>query len=46
MTSANITQKFNNCNLEETLFIDDIKHIINLLNNNGINSNSIKNIEN
>ena len=40
-----IIQELNNCKLEEILFIDDRDDVINLLNNNGINSILVKDIE-
>lgn len=40
-----IIQKLNDCKLEEILFIDDRDDVINLLNNNGINSILVKDIE-
>lgn len=40
-----IIQKLNNCKLEEILFIDDRKDVINLLNRNGINSIFVNDIE-
>lgn len=40
-----IIQKFNDCKLEEILFIDDRSDVINLLNSNGITSILVKDIE-
>ncbi len=41
-----IIQRFENCNIEEILFIDDRQDVIDLLNNNGIKSILVNNIEN
>ncbi len=46
LDGVKIIQRLNNCNLEEILFIDDRKDVINLLNSNGINSILVKDIEN
>lgn len=40
-----IIQKFNDCELEEILFIDDRSDVVNLLNSNGIKSILVKDIE-
>ncbi len=40
-----IIQKLNNCKLEEILFIDDRKDVIELLSRNGINSIFVNDIE-
>lgn len=45
LDGVKIIQKFNNCNLEEILFIDDRDDVINLLNSNGIKSILVKDIE-
>ena len=41
-----IIQRFENCNIDEILFIDDRQDVIDLLNNNGIKSILVNNIEN
>lgn len=46
LDGVKIIQRFNNCNLEEILFIDDRNDVVNLLNSNGINSILVKDIEN
>ena len=46
LDGVKIIQRLNNCNLEEILFIDDRKDVINLLNSNGIKSILVKDIEN
>ena len=45
LDGVKIIQKFNNCDLKEILFIDDRDDVINLLNNNGIKSILVKDIE-
>lgn len=46
LDGVKIIQRLNNCNLEEILFIDDRSDVIDLLNDNGINSILVKDIEN
>lgn len=46
LNGVKIIQRLNNCNLEEILFIDDRSDVIDLLNDNGINSILVKDIEN
>lgn len=41
-----IIQRFENCNIDEILFIDDRQDVIDLLNNNGIKSILVNDIEN
>ena len=45
LDGVKIIQRLNNCDLEEILFIDDREDVIKLLNNNGIKSILVKNIE-
>ena len=45
LTGVKIIQKINDCMLEEILFIDDRSDVIDLLNNNGINSILVNEIE-
>lgn len=40
-----IIQRFNNCKLDEILFIDDRQDVVDLLNKNGIKSIMVNNIE-
>lgn len=46
LDGVKIIQKLNNCKLEEILFIDDRKDVINLLSKSGINSILVNDIEN
>ena len=45
LDGVKIIQKLNNCKLEEILFIDDRKDVINLLSRSGINSILVNDIE-
>lgn len=45
LDGVKIIQRFNSCNLEEILFIDDRDDVIKLLNSNGIKSILVKDIE-
>ena len=45
INGVKIIQKLNDCKLEEILFIDDRKDVIELLRSNGINSIYVKDIE-
>lgn len=46
IVDVKIIQKLNDCRLDEILFIDDKKDIVELLNKNGINSILVNDIEN